>query len=105
MEKLEIALPEGKKLYFASDFHLGTPDAANSLKRERLLCRWLDSISSDAHTVFLLGDIFDFWFELYQRQTLWAETNKVPLLLAHFGTSLIEHGAAAMYMYFTLSNM
>ena len=35
-------------------------------------------------------NIFDFWFELYQRQTLWAETNNVPLLLAHFGTSLIE---------------
>lgn len=52
-----------KKLYFASDFHLGVPDAASSLARERQIVAWLDSIRHDAHTIFLLGDIFDFWFE------------------------------------------
>src|SRR5688572_3116451 len=56
-------LPPGKKLYFASDFHLGTPDADDSLKRERRIVAWLQAIRHDAHAIFLLGDIFDFWFE------------------------------------------
>jgi UDP-2,3-diacylglucosamine hydrolase len=56
-------LPEGKKIYFASDFHLGTPDAATSLERERRITAWLESIRHSAHAIYLLGDIFDFWFE------------------------------------------
>lgn len=53
----------GKKLFFASDFHLGVPDYQSSLQRERRIVAWLDSIRHEAHTIFLLGDIFDFWFE------------------------------------------
>lgn len=53
----------GKKLFFASDFHLGVPDHQSSLQRERRIVAWLDSIRHEAHTIFLLGDIFDFWFE------------------------------------------
>ena len=56
-------LPPGKKIYFASDFHLGVPDAASSLTREKKIVRWLDAIKHDAHMLFLVGDIFDFWFE------------------------------------------
>ncbi|HEY8511139.1 MAG TPA: UDP-2,3-diacylglucosamine diphosphatase [Cyclobacteriaceae bacterium] len=56
-------LPEGKKIYFASDFHLGTPNAASSLERERRITAWMDSIRHDAYALYLLGDIFDFWFE------------------------------------------
>lgn len=52
-----------KKIYFASDFHLGVPNAEESLKRERKIVAWLESIRHDAHTIYLLGDIFDFWFE------------------------------------------
>ncbi|MCZ8020468.1 MAG: UDP-2,3-diacylglucosamine diphosphatase [Cyclobacteriaceae bacterium] len=52
-----------KKLFFASDFHLGVPDFASSLQREKRIVAWLDSIKHEAHTIFLLGDIFDFWFE------------------------------------------
>jgi UDP-2,3-diacylglucosamine hydrolase len=63
MESLTIALPRGGKIYFASDFHLGAPDTGASLKRERAIVRWLDMIKGDAHTIYLLGDIFDFWFE------------------------------------------
>lgn len=51
------------KIYFASDFHLGVPDFAESRKREDALVRWLDMASKDAMKVFLVGDIFDFWFE------------------------------------------
>jgi len=51
------------KIYFASDFHLGAPDAETSLKREKHLCKWLDIIKQDAFEIYLVGDIFDFWFE------------------------------------------
>lgn len=52
-----------KKIYFVSDSHLGVPSKAESLKREILLVQWLESIKSDASDLYLLGDIFDFWFE------------------------------------------
>lgn len=51
------------KIYFASDFHLGIPDHASSLKREKLLVQWLDQVCSDATEIYLMGDVFDFWFE------------------------------------------
>jgi UDP-2,3-diacylglucosamine hydrolase len=60
---LQVTLPPGKKIYFASDFHLGAPDAELSLAREKKIIRWLESIQHDAHAIFFLGDIFDFWFE------------------------------------------
>jgi UDP-2,3-diacylglucosamine hydrolase len=52
-----------KKIYFASDFHFGVPDPASSRKREDLFVRWLDMIKPDAEELFLMGDLFDFWFE------------------------------------------
>lgn len=51
------------KIYFASDQHFGAPDAASSRVREALFINWLDSIKHDAKILFLLGDLFDFWFE------------------------------------------
>jgi UDP-2,3-diacylglucosamine hydrolase len=58
-----IHLQNDKKLYFASDFHLGFPDHATSLARERKIVAWLESIKHDAQVIFLVGDLFDFWFE------------------------------------------
>lgn len=52
-----------KKIYFASDFHLGVPDFKNSLIREKKIVRWLEEIQQDAKEIYLVGDIFDFWFE------------------------------------------
>ena len=51
------------KIYFASDFHLGAPNHQKSREREKKICKWLDQISKDAKEVYLLGDLFDFWFE------------------------------------------
>lgn len=51
------------KVYFASDFHLGIPDHDASLIREKLLVQWLNHIEQDADELFLMGDVFDFWFE------------------------------------------
>jgi UDP-2,3-diacylglucosamine hydrolase len=59
----DIKLTPNKKVYFASDFHLGIPTDAISLQREQLICNWLDIIAKDAQHVFLLGDIFDAWIE------------------------------------------
>jgi UDP-2,3-diacylglucosamine hydrolase len=58
-----ILLDQGKKVYFASDFHLGVPNKAHSLLREKKLVKWLSTIEQDAQHIFLVGDIFDFWFE------------------------------------------
>jgi UDP-2,3-diacylglucosamine hydrolase len=58
-----MELPEGKKIYFSSDNHLGAPTRKESLKREKVFVSWLDTIKADAHAIFLLGDLFDFWFE------------------------------------------
>ena len=52
-----------KKIYFASDFHLGVPTLELSLVREKKIVRWLDSIKADAEEIYLVGDIFDFWWE------------------------------------------
>lgn len=56
-------MKDNKKIYFASDFHLGAPNFEESLKREKLLVKWLDEIKADAEVIYLVGDIFDFWFE------------------------------------------
>ena len=52
-----------EKIYFASDFHLGSPNYEESLKREKKIISWLNEIEKDAKKIYLLGDIFDFWFE------------------------------------------
>lgn len=52
-----------KKIYFASDFHLGVPDYESSRERENRIVCWLDQIKKDAGELYLLGDVFDFWFE------------------------------------------
>jgi UDP-2,3-diacylglucosamine hydrolase len=51
------------RIYFASDLHLGVPNREKSLEREKLFVKWLDEIKKDATAIFLVGDVFDFWFE------------------------------------------
>ncbi len=63
MSSIQISSLQNKKIFFAADFHLGVPDHASSLQRERDIIQWLDSIKGEAHSIYLLGDIFDFWFE------------------------------------------
>lgn len=55
-----------KRIYFASDFHLGAPSYEKSLAREKKIVAWLDHIKDTAQEIYLVGDIFDFWFE-YKR--------------------------------------
>ena len=50
-------------IYFASDVHLGAGDASQAHRTEAAFCRWLDMVAKDARAIYLMGDIFDFWFE------------------------------------------
>ncbi|GAB4235014.1 MAG: UDP-2,3-diacylglucosamine diphosphatase [Ekhidna sp.] len=88
-------LPSNKKLYFASDFHLGAPDPSESLAREKKIIKWLQHVSKDAAAIFLVGDIFDFWFEYNQA---------VPKGFVRFQgkiAELVDHGIP---IYFFIGN-
>ncbi|GEO11957.1 UDP-2,3-diacylglucosamine diphosphatase [Segetibacter aerophilus] len=61
-----MEVPAGKKIYFLSDFHLGAPDHATSLQREKKIVAFLESVRPDAASIFIVGDMFDFWFEYEQ---------------------------------------
>lgn len=54
---------QNNKIYFASDFHLGAPNEKESFIREKRIISWLDKIKEDAKEIYLVGDVFDFWFE------------------------------------------
>lgn len=58
-----MQLPPDKKVYFLSDFHLGAPDPAKSLEREKLIVAFLEEIRPTAGAIFIVGDMFDFWYE------------------------------------------
>ena len=58
-----MQLAPNKKVYFLSDFHLGAPNALASRERESRVVHFLESIQHDAAAVYIVGDIFDFWFE------------------------------------------
>ncbi len=58
-----MLLDNNQKIYFASDQHFGAPTRESSLVREQKFVAWLEDIKADAAAIFLLGDLFDFWFE------------------------------------------
>jgi len=55
-----------KKIYFLSDFHLGAPNHEASLEREKIIVQFLEEVRQDASTIFIVGDMFDFWYEYRQ---------------------------------------
>jgi UDP-2,3-diacylglucosamine hydrolase len=56
-------LKETGKIYFASDFHLGLNTGTDPSEREKKIVSWLNLIAREASEIYLLGDIFDFWWE------------------------------------------
>ncbi len=80
-----------QKIYFASDFHLGVPNADTSLERERKVIAWLEMVKPDAHSIYLLGDIFDFWFEY---------KHTIPKGFIRFQGKLAELRDAGVPVYF-----
>ncbi|CAN5350427.1 UDP-2,3-diacylglucosamine diphosphatase [soil metagenome] len=95
MKLQTIALSPSQKIYFASDFHLGVPTHDASLERERKIIAWLEMVRHDAHSIYLLGDIFDFWFEY--RQT-------IPKGFIRFQGKLAELCDAGIPIYFFTGN-
>jgi UDP-2,3-diacylglucosamine hydrolase len=86
---------QGAKIFFLSDFHLGVPDAATSLQREKRIVQFLDEIKSEAHTIFLVGDMFDFWYE-YRKV--------VPRGYVRLLGKIAELSDAGITMYFFVGN-
>jgi UDP-2,3-diacylglucosamine hydrolase len=84
-----------KKIYFLSDFHLGAPDYASSLKREKNIVQFLDEIKNNAGEIFLVGDMFDFWYE-YRRV--------VPKGYVRLLGKLAELSDAGIAMHFFVGN-
>jgi len=58
-----IEIAETKKVYFVSDQHFGLDMEYPSAEREKKFANWLDSIRNDAQALFILGDMFDYWYE------------------------------------------
>jgi len=83
------------KIYFASDLHLGSAATGDPLARERHFVRWLDSIKDEAKAVYLMGDVFDFWFE-YKKV--------VPKGFTRFLGKLGELSDAGVEIHFFIGN-
>ncbi len=84
-----------KKIYFASDFHLGAPNVAESRIREERIVRWLDTVQMDGEELFLMGDIFDFWFEYRE---------VIPKGFTRLFGKLAQMSDAGMKIYFFKGN-
>lgn len=56
-------MQEGKNIYFVGDAHFGLDAQKNSLEREKLLVEWLCMVEKDAEEIYLMGDLFDIWYE------------------------------------------
>ncbi len=61
-----MQLPPNKKVFFLSDFHLGAPNHKESIAREKQIAKFFDEIKDEASTIFIVGDLFDFWYEYKQ---------------------------------------
>jgi UDP-2,3-diacylglucosamine hydrolase len=90
-----MALIEKKKIYFASDFHLGMYPYDESKKREKIIIQWLDSIKNDAEEIYLVGDVFDYWYE-YKKV--------VPKGFVRFLTKIIELTESGIKIHFLIGN-
>jgi UDP-2,3-diacylglucosamine hydrolase len=86
---------KGKRIYFASDFHLGAPNKQTSLEREKKIVRWLEEVRADAHSIYLVGDIFDFWFEY---------KHAIPKGFIRLQGKLVELRDAEIPIYFFTGN-
>ena len=84
-----------KKIYFLSDAHLGSRASDDSREREHKLCYFLDSIRHEASAIYLLGDIFDFWFEYH---------NVIPKGFTRFLGKLSELTDAGVEIHFFTGN-
>jgi UDP-2,3-diacylglucosamine hydrolase len=90
-----MQIPAGKKIFFLSDFHLGAPDRAGSLQREKIIVQFLSEAKAEAAVVFIVGDMFDFWYEY---------KNVVPRGYVRLLGKLAEITDAGVAVYFFVGN-
>lgn len=90
-----VIATNGKKVYFASDAHLGAPMLKDNREREMRLVRWMDSIQGDCAALILLGDMFDFWFEY---------KHVVPKGFVRFLNKLCEFADAGIPVHYFTGN-
>ena len=90
-----MKIPKGKKVYFASDNHLGAPTAEKSRIREKRFVAWLDKVKKDAAAIYLMGDLFDVWIE-YRRV--------VPKGFVRVLGKLAELTDSGIHIYFFVGN-
>jgi UDP-2,3-diacylglucosamine hydrolase len=88
-------MSETKKLYFASDFHLGVPTEEKSREREHRVVNWLEEVSKDAEAIYLVGDMFDFWFEY---------RNAIPKGFVRFQGKIAELTDRGIPVHFFIGN-
>ncbi|MBP7273333.1 MAG: UDP-2,3-diacylglucosamine diphosphatase [Saprospiraceae bacterium] len=84
-----------KNTYFISDFHLGIAGRLSSQVREKQIVRWLDAVADSAEAIYLVGDLFDFWFEY---------RHAVPKGYVRLLGKLAELSDAGVAMYFFTGN-
>lgn len=90
-----MQIPDSKKIYFISDFHLGSPNYEDSIEREKRIVRFLDDAKSDAVVIFIIGDFFDFWYEY---------KNVVPKGYVRILGKLAELTDSGILIYFFVGN-
>ena len=83
------------KTYFLSDAHLGSISHESSIDVERKMCRWFDAVKHDAKAIYLMGDIFDYWFEY---------KNVVPRGFTRVLGKLSELTDSGILIYFFIGN-
>jgi UDP-2,3-diacylglucosamine hydrolase len=88
-------MSESGKIYFASDFHLGVPTDEKSRLREQMILKWLDHVSKDADAIYLVGDMFDFWFEY---------KNTIPKGFVRFQGKIAEITDRGIPVHFFIGN-
>lgn len=84
-----------KKTYFISDIHLGAGGFEKSLKREKMVVKWLEEIKEDVSELYLLGDVFDFWHE-------WKRS--APQGFTRFLGKLAELSDAGIHVHYFTGN-
>ncbi len=85
----------GKKIYFASDVHLGAPSIKDHKKHEKCFVEWLDYIKPTTAALYLMGDIFDFWYEYH---------HVVPRGFTRFLGKIAEFTDSGIPVYFFTGN-
>ena len=94
-----MEIPKDKKVYFSSDNHLGLPSLHKSHDREKIFVKWLDTIKHDAEIIFLLGDLFDFWFAIWRMMYVVIGTTFLTYLFNIYALKTLSPTTVGSFIY------